>query len=342
MAKNIVNIVFLSDTHLGIDYPLRPRISRRRRGDDFFENYRRVIDYAKNTNIDVLIHGGDLFFRSRVPGKIIDLAYEPLIDLAEMGVPVYIVAGNHERSCLPSMIYLNHHNIHFFNEPKIYSQNISGALVSLAGFPFVRHDVRSRFQKIVDPLSVPTRQAKLKILCMHQALEGARVGPSNFTFRNRPDTVRINDLPSSFDMVLCGHIHRFQILRKIEQNTAKSIPIIYPGSIERTSFAEKSEEKGFCHIACTWTPDLQLDIQFHKLKTRPMIDIHIDQNLDESNLEVFIRNKSAGLPNDAILRFKGNHQLDEKVRDLMTSAFLRNILPEAMNFQLSGDFRDAK
>ena len=34
-----IRILFLADTHLGFDLPVKPRINRRRRGIDFFKNY---------------------------------------------------------------------------------------------------------------------------------------------------------------------------------------------------------------------------------------------------------------------------------------------------------------
>ena len=41
-----MKILFFSDTHLGFDYPIRPRIVRRRRGQDFFNNFERVLKYS--------------------------------------------------------------------------------------------------------------------------------------------------------------------------------------------------------------------------------------------------------------------------------------------------------
>src|SRR5687768_5782419 len=98
-----VRIVFLSDTHLGLDMPARPRVERRRRGEDFFDNFERVLAYAsENANaIDLLLHGGDVFFRSRGPPFIVDRVYQRLVAFAESGVQVGIIAGNHDRSRLP-------------------------------------------------------------------------------------------------------------------------------------------------------------------------------------------------------------------------------------------------
>jgi len=53
------------------------------------------------------------------------------------------------------------------------------------------------------------------------------------------------DVPSDFAAVLAGHIHRRQTLTRDLRGRALGAPVIYPGSIERTSFAERNEDKGY-------------------------------------------------------------------------------------------------
>ena len=48
-----MRVVFLSDTHLGFDLPIRPRVQRYRRGERFFENLERVLDHATTTRADL-------------------------------------------------------------------------------------------------------------------------------------------------------------------------------------------------------------------------------------------------------------------------------------------------
>ncbi len=78
----LIKILFLADTHLGFDLPMKPRIERRRRGYDFFENYEKTLRPALNGEADCLIHDGDLFFRSKIPEPIAKMAFEPLKPIA--------------------------------------------------------------------------------------------------------------------------------------------------------------------------------------------------------------------------------------------------------------------
>jgi DNA repair exonuclease SbcCD nuclease subunit len=106
-----IRILLCADTHLGFDEPIRPRVERRRRGPDFFDNFQRVLDSARDRRVDLVVHGGDLFFRSRVPPAIVDRVYRMLLSFAGGGIPLLIVPGNHERSVLPQSLFLSHPDI---------------------------------------------------------------------------------------------------------------------------------------------------------------------------------------------------------------------------------------
>ena len=62
-----VRVLLVADTHLGFDLPFRPRIKRRRRGHDFFANFERALEPALEGKVDLVVHGGDVLYRSRVP-----------------------------------------------------------------------------------------------------------------------------------------------------------------------------------------------------------------------------------------------------------------------------------
>lgn len=339
--KNEIRILFFADTHLGFDYPIRPKIERRRRGQDFFDNYLRILKHAADSKMDLVVHGGDLFFRSRLPQKIIDLAYEPLFEFAEHGIPFLIVPGNHERSELPVSLYLTHSNIHVFEKPKTLKFDLAGICLAMVGFPFERNDIRNRFKSILAKSGWNDDSADIRLLCMHQAVEGAQVGPSNYTFRYGRDVIKMTDIPTDFLAILTGHIHRQQILRKPLPDARGEMPIIYPGATERTSFAEKSENKGYFEIQIRRGDDDNWQIHqlnFIKLPTRPMVDLILDNNVDKSNLKSYILAEISKFNPNAIVRIKFDKSVNDSVSTMLTSQFLRDIFPASMNFQFSSDF----
>ncbi len=337
-----MRIVFFADTHLGFDYPVKPRIERRRRGPDFFANFRQVLAYARDTRPDFVLHGGDLFFRARVPPVIIDMVYTDLFEFAGEGIPIIIVPGNHERSMLPVSIFLNHPNIYIFDQPRTFEFEVGGSKISLSGFPCKRNSVRNEFSALLKGTGWEGNVGVGKLLCLHQTVEGAKVGPSGYTFHNGHDVIRRSDLPQDAVAVLSGHIHRRQILGNPKNQAGKFPPVIYPGSTERTSFAERHEKKGFYEIELTNSNKDSWGIQrldFIELPARPMEDLFIERKVSSEDLSDFILRRVGELDPDSIVRLRCDAELDPEVKSILTSRYLREILPETMNYQFSADFR---
>ncbi|MDA3905231.1 MAG: DNA repair exonuclease [Bacteroidales bacterium] len=328
----MLKLLFLADTHLGFDFSIRPKKDRRRRGVDFFANFDRVISYAQENQVDLVIHGGDLFYRTLVPQPIVDMVYERIGNLAESGIPIVIVPGNHESSRLPVSLFLHQPNIYYFTKPEVFNFDLNGVSIDIAGFPCIRKDVKTKFQSVIDSIDSQLSPKKsIKFLCMHQSIEGAVVGPSNYTFRNGKDVIPIESLPENYDLILSGHIHRSQILWTKDRKT----PIIYPGSIERTAFAEKEEAKGFYVIEIH--EDNSIAYRFEGLPARKMEDIVLPEKLyTKGTLQKEISAKINKISGDSIIRFKMIHQEN---MNLLTAKFLDDILPWSMNYQIAGDFR---
>src|SRR5512133_3419997 len=122
-----IRILLLADSHLGFDLPVRPRSGRRRRGYDFLANYAAALEPALRGELDLVVHAGDVFDRPSVIPSIAYQAYEPLKRVADAGVPVFIVPGNHERSRLPHASLVSHANIHVLDRPRPFVVHAGGA-----------------------------------------------------------------------------------------------------------------------------------------------------------------------------------------------------------------------
>jgi DNA repair protein SbcD/Mre11 len=321
-----IKIIFLADSHLGFDFILRPKKDIRRRGPDFFANFDKIIAYAKQVRADLIIHGGDLFYRTRVPEPIIDLVYERIFKVANYGIPMVIVPGNHESSRLPVSLFMQHPKIFYFTKPQVFKFNLQGMGFNIAGFPCVRDDIRSKFPEIVKEINNHHTENCVKLLCMHQSVEGATVGPADYTFKFGKDVIPIKDIPPNYNAILSGHIHRSQIL------WANQIPVIYPGSIERTAFAEKDEKKGFYEI--TFNQSSEMKYQFIELETRPMIDIELTREIyDQTQLEEDLLFQLKNIPGDSIIRLKMRFPVN---LPFLKVKLLDRIIPPTMNYGFSG------
>ena len=335
MDHSIIRILFIADTHLGFDLPFRPRVFRRRRGPDFFANFKRALVPALNNQVDCVLHGGDLLYRSKVPERLVEMAFEPLQHIAQNGIPVFLVPGNHERSAVPHRMYAAHSNIHIFDHPRTFSIQIHGITLALAGFPFVRYGIRKDFKNKLGQTGWHRSIADGYLLCLHQCIEGARVGPVDFIFRYQPDVIKASDIPDGFVAVLAGHIHRFQLLTKDLSGRSLAAPVFYPGSIERTSFAEKDEKKGFLVIEIEKSDRYGCQLkgwQFHELPSRPMavIELHVTR-LSTLALKSWIKHTFQQVSPDSVVKLKIHGKISEEARPILSAASLRSLAPPTLN-----------
>jgi DNA repair exonuclease SbcCD nuclease subunit len=309
-----MRVLFVSDTHLGFDLPSRPRVVRRRRGEDFFENFERALETARTGEADVVVHGGDLLYRSRVPAWLAKAALAPLKRLASSGVPVLLVPGNHERARLPYPLLALHEHLHVLDRPRSVLLEARGVRAAFIGFPYTC-EIRRRFPEIWAAAERDTFGADVRVLCLHQCIEGATCGPGNFTFRFGADVIRTTDLPRDVAVVLSGHIHRHQVLR-----SAGRPPVVYAGSVERTSFAEAQEVKGFVVLHLTRSGLEQL--QFRPLPARPMVTRTLsisDVHASEAHARLVAAIEST--PDDAVVQLR----VEGAMPAILTSSMVRSV-----------------
>ncbi len=208
----MLRVLLFSDTHLGL-------------GEQHFSAYERALAFARDA--DLVVHAGDVFYRSSVKPGLVWRAFEPL---QKLGVPVFVVPGNHERSAIPYPLLAMHPRVYIFDRPRTFNLNVNGLDVAICGFPCIRSGVREALPEL-EP------RGDVRLLVLHPSVEGATVGPVNLMFRDGPDVIPRRAIPSHFHAVLAGHIHRHQVL-------SGHPPVFYAGATERTSSAELGEAKG--------------------------------------------------------------------------------------------------
>ena len=109
--------------------------------------------------------------------------------------------------------------------------------------------------------------------------------------------------------------------------------MLYPGSIERTSLAERDEPKGYM------TLDVEpgegggrlADWAFHELPARPMIDLDIDPTgLDSEQLAKALGRALAELDPDAVVRLRLANAPEGEAKEALKAAAVRDAAPETM------------
>jgi len=298
-------------------------------------NFRLALLPALSGEVDLVVHGGDLFHRPNADPGLVQMALEPLLEAAEAGAHVALVPGNHERGRIPCPLLSRHPRLHLFHAPGLARLQIRGMQVQVAGFPFVRRvGEADAFGRAVAATGLHhSGAADVRLLAMHQTVEGARVGPRSYTFRPGRDVIRGDELLHGLAAALSGHIHRRQVLTHDLAGAMLPAPVVYAGSVERTAFAERNEPKGYCMLE--FTPDAHGGAltrhRFVRLPARPMVLLELDARSRYGEGE--LRRKLSCLPPDSVVRVNIRGQNPMRPSPF-TAARLRQLCPPSMNVDL--------
>lgn len=348
MTRNpgTLRVLLLADTHLGFDTPRKPRVDIPRRGADFWACQAAALEPAFAGRVDLVIHGGDLLFRSKVPARLVSEALAPYLALARAGLPVLIVPGNHERAWIPHSLFDSHPRLHICNTARTVVFEGAWGRAAVTGIPY-RREIREDLPGLLEHAGWGREGADLRLLCLHQAVEGAVVGPGHFMFRRGPDVVPTAGIPADADAVLCGHIHRFQVLEHDLTGRPLPCPVIYPGSVERTSFAEVDEEKVALVLEFGVAGPDPAGPRAHSrhgapwitkvpLPARPMqARSLVPAGLDPDGLEQALDRLCDGLAPDTVLGLYLKGEVPAELEPQLTMAALRRRLPAGIRLTVT-------
>jgi len=169
---------------------------------------------------------------------------------------------------------------------------------------------------------------------MHQTVEGAQVGVSDFTFRGGNDVIAGDQIPDNFDLILSGHIHRYQQLVTSLRGVELGTPVLYPGSIERTSFDERQETKGVVIVTISNMRSGRVEVEhnFVPLRTRPMVAMDLSEAELEEGLEFAVRRVVSTVDSDSVVRLRVSTDSDHSA---VSADALRAMTPPEMNLTIS-------
>jgi DNA repair exonuclease SbcCD nuclease subunit len=266
-----MKILHLTDTHIGNHLSVQGAPDNWVRGDDHALAMARALQPALDGQVDLVVHSGDVFNRSRPSVRAMQQASALLIRAARR-VPVVLIPGNHDRWGLARSLPRGARGLHVCDGP----ERLTFGPVALALVPF---------QRRADAWARAARQAVgggVDLLVAHQAFDGARVPGLTFRVGQQPDTLGEQHLPSGVRHILCGHIHPRQVTQ------VGAAAVVQPGSTERTSFSEAEETKGYA----LWELGRELTWSFQDLPSRPMRTLRHPRDL-------------ADLPPQALVRLRG-------------------------------------
>ena len=283
-----MRILHLSDSHLGHAMRVRGAPAGWSRALDHRAAVQAAVEQAGP--IDLVVHTGDLFDRSRPPRAEVAAAAAWLVTLARR-VPVVVLRGNHDRHGLSRTVPVTTPGLHVVD----HATRVVVAGLALACVPFLADAAgwAAAARRAVGP--------GVDLLLCHQAVHGCQVpsagGLPGFTFRAgaQRDTIGPQHLPGGVTHLLCGHLHPRQVVQ------VGAATVVMPGSTERTSFSEREQVKG----AALWELEAAIRWRWLDLPSRPMVVVRGPQDLPKVRPRSLVRLVEPDPALDAAVRQAG-------------------------------------
>lgn len=254
-----MRLLQLGDTHLGFQRRTWGGPPGWSPAEDHREAWLHALAPARRGEVDLVVHTGDLFDRSRPPPADRRWAREQLTELGRL-LPVVVLAGNHDRQGL---------RVHLGEELPGVQVVDEAAVVELGGLRLGLVPHHRRAEGWAGAAARVCRDG-VDLLVTHQAFDGCTV--PGFRFRpGRPaETVAAHQVPTGVRWVLSGHLHPHQALR------CGGATVVYAGSTVRTSAGEGPVPKG----TVIWELGEQPSWRFRPHRSREWLSIHEEHDLD--------------------------------------------------------------
>ena len=250
----------------------------------------RLIEIVQDAHPDVVIVAGDIYDRAVPPQDAVSLLDDVLSRLvANVGVPVVLIAGNHdspERLSFGARLLANS-NLHVFGpllsecRPVViedHSGPVNIYAIPFAEPPVVREkiggdDIRdqdSALRQILQHIRAKQPANRRSILVAHAAVVGGKTSDSE-----RPLSIGGSEtvdpaIFEGFDYVALGHLHQPQ--------SSGEDHIQYSGSILKYSFSEASHQKSVTIVEM----DVNGKCNIERIALRPRRDVRrLEGTLEE-------------------------------------------------------------
>jgi exonuclease SbcD len=359
-----VKIIHFADLHLGVETygRLNPETGLSTRLEDFLKALDKVVDYAIENKIDLVLFCGDAY-KSREPTQTQQREFAKRIyRLSTSGIPIFLLIGNHD---LPNAIgkattteifdTLTVKNVYVSNRPEVYRIPTPSGDIQVVSLPWLRRsalltkeDTKNlTFEQINEKMQAAMTEVVAKkaeeldpelpaVLAAHVWVTGAKVGSeSSMTIGQEHALLVSNVIHPAFDYIALGHIHKHQVLNE-------NPPVVYAGSLERLDFGEADDEKGFylVEIAPDETGKREVKFEFHPLDGRRFVTVSVriePDALEPTSVVLKAIAEKQDAVKDAIVRLQISlpSELEGQIRD----GDIREALKEAHYFAIAKEVR---
>lgn len=278
-----MRFLHLADVHLDTLFAGRGEEVRRRLRDASREALRRGFDRARRERVDAVLVAGDLFDGTRLSLATEGFLGTEVAALAEAGIPLVYVTGNHDPGTLfgpgpgahGRLPWLERVHLLDGPEPRTVEVRREGRLVgTVTG---AGHATNREERDLSRGLRPPGGSGVPAVALLHTQVGGA--GGEEAHDRYAPSDLSHLRM-AGFDYWALGHIHLRQVL--------ESFPgIHYPGNVQGRSPRERGPKGGLLvEIASAGAPP---DVTFVELASVRWETIVVDDLSDSAHGELLVR-----------------------------------------------------
>ncbi len=334
---------------------------------DVRESFEALVQRALDEKIDAFLFCGDAYHTADPTPTQQKIFAECLQPLADAGIPLVLVVGNHDHpvtygraSSLDIFEYVDG-EVYCYRRPTSSVQVIdtkSGPL-QLIPLPWpirsqivTKEEYRSmtpeELRQFIEEKYVNYVQRRANdiqneavveradgtehqlspqaptVLPGHVTLQGAELAGSERTTLIASDpkfTVGQLAVPP-IDYVALGHVHRAQ-----NRNPDGQPPVVYSGSIERVTFKERDDTKGFYLVDVEPDAGPRTELTFVETPARPFVALRVDARDADEPTEHILEAIASATVTDAIVRVR--YHVEEEQIPLVEQGRIRDALSDA-------------
>jgi len=323
---------------------------------DTQRSFDTMVERALNEDIDGFLFCGDAYHTADptpTQQKIFARCLQPI---ADAGIPIVLVIGNHDHpvshgkaSSLDIFPFLDG-DIHLFTRPALETISTKSGPLQILALPWpirsliltkeehrkktpdeVRAFIEQKYVEYVQTATQTIRDGANgfspdvpTVLAGHLTVQGAELAGSERTSliaREPKFTVGQLAVPP-LHYVALGHIHQRQ-----NRNPEGDIPVMYSGSIERVSFKERGERKGFYLVDIDPARTSAATPTYVETPARPFVAIDVDARDAEAPTDHILDAIARRDLSDAVVRVR--YRIDEEQVPLIDTHRLRDALQDA-------------
>lgn len=302
-----MRILHTADIHLGYETHgrLDPESGLNSRLLDFARCFRFMTETAVAEDVDLFLFCGDAYRTADPTPTQQKLFAECLAPVTRAGIPVVMVIGNHDHPVSfgkASAVDIFAHvagDVRIVRKPETTVLETKAGPLQLIALPWpvrslvlskeqhrgkrpeeIRAYVEGLYADYVRQQAAALDPALPTVLAAHLTVQGAEIAGSERTslIEHEPKfTVGQLALPP-IDYVALGHIHRFQDRNREAYVRGEGPPVVYPSSIERISFKEHDDPKGFVLVEIETPPGgpKRTSYRFVETPARRFVPIEVD------------------------------------------------------------------